>query len=424
MYLIDTRDGVLHGVLNSDDVHLRLVQTLQHRVERRTLSAPRGARHEKNTVGNVQQLFDEFLVVKLETDTVQTNHSIALVENADDDLFPVDGGKRGNTKIDPMFQDLDNDPPILGTPFFGNVHARHDLDPRHHRRMQSPGIFECVEESTVHAKAHPARPFMRFEMQIRGTFSHGLLQHVVHQLDNRCFLRPDSIHPGGELRFDNTLRGHDLDTRIGEGLLHYVRRIQGTADLRRRRKVHLHFHAREHAQFIQGEDVQGVTDGNRKEIGTGNRHGENFEATGYLLGNQAERFRHGFEARKRNQGFFQLLRQSPCKMALRHPSVLDENFSKATVCQPLFLQRSLQLGFRNGARLDKKIPESDFLHGHACPLYFHSPIVQKKDPLGAYHSSGQSLRVNMSLGTRGFSTKHETASELQPLIRCSPRTSS
>jgi hypothetical protein len=39
-------------------------------------------------VGNVQQFFGEFLVVAFETDTVQTDHGIALVENADDNLFP------------------------------------------------------------------------------------------------------------------------------------------------------------------------------------------------------------------------------------------------------------------------------------------------------------------------------------------------
>ena len=107
------------------------------------------------------------------------------IQNADGDLFPVMGGQGGDPQIQIPPLDPDFDAPVLGDLFFGDVHARHDLDPRGDRPLNQFGEFESLHQDAVDPLPDLDGFFPRFKMNIAGLIAGRVNDDAVHEPDNR-----------------------------------------------------------------------------------------------------------------------------------------------------------------------------------------------------------------------------------------------
>ena len=90
--------------------------------------------------------------------------------------YPHINGSASNTQADTA---------ILRHPLLGDVHFRHDLDPRHQQVGQFTAGLEDFFEHPVNAKTYHQRLFEGFDMNIRGTFFDGFRQQGINQPDHR-----------------------------------------------------------------------------------------------------------------------------------------------------------------------------------------------------------------------------------------------
>ena len=120
-----------------------------------------------------------------------------FVEQAQHDAFAVVGGQGGNAHIDGLAGNAHADAAILRQAFFGNVEAGHDLDARHHRRMQRAVGRDHIAQHAVEAVADDGLAFVRLDVDVRGFFAHGLgEQGVDHADDRRVMLAVEQVFDG------------------------------------------------------------------------------------------------------------------------------------------------------------------------------------------------------------------------------------
>jgi hypothetical protein len=78
-------------------------------------------------------------LIVFESDTRQVLGLGPLGEQADHELLAGEGGDGRDTRIDLAMVDRDATPAVLWTAAFGDIHARHDLDPRDDQRLHLLG---------------------------------------------------------------------------------------------------------------------------------------------------------------------------------------------------------------------------------------------------------------------------------------------
>jgi len=74
---------------------------------------------------------------------------------------------------------------VLRQAAFGNIHARHQLDPRHHRRRDAPIRHHLFVQHAVDAQTDAQHVFVRFDMDIRRTAGDCLFEQAVQQAHHR-----------------------------------------------------------------------------------------------------------------------------------------------------------------------------------------------------------------------------------------------
>ena len=106
------------------------------RVERRGLSASRGPGHQHHPVGLADELAESFQLAlgnsqHVEAELTELLADRLLVEDADDDVLPVDARHDRHPEVDRPTSNPELEPPVLGNPPLGDVELGHHFQPRH-----------------------------------------------------------------------------------------------------------------------------------------------------------------------------------------------------------------------------------------------------------------------------------------------------
>src|SRR5947207_13442405 len=115
----------------------------------------------------------------------ETNDELFLVEDAQDNVFAEDRGKRRNTDINGLAVHGHRGLAILWKPRFGNVQVSHDLDARIDGALQFFGNVRPLFENTVDSISHPNEILFGLEVNVGRAFGDARQDQQVDQLDDR-----------------------------------------------------------------------------------------------------------------------------------------------------------------------------------------------------------------------------------------------
>ena len=115
---------------------------------------------------------------------IQPHEAGGAVENSQHDAFAVFAWQRRHAGVDQTPSQTQRDAPVLGQPGFGNVQARHHLEPRDDLAHWHVGAVHGRLQETIDAHPHAQAPLMRLHMQVGGASGDGAAQERVDQLDH------------------------------------------------------------------------------------------------------------------------------------------------------------------------------------------------------------------------------------------------
>src|SRR5204863_9875510 len=128
--LIDPVHLIFDWLLDGDDFAIGLVDVVQARVKSARLAGTGRTGNEEDSIRELDQTLEGFLVVAKKPQFGQTEHKARFVEHAHNDAFAVVCRDSRDTKIDRLLFDFDLDTTVLGQTFFSDAHrAGHDLEP-------------------------------------------------------------------------------------------------------------------------------------------------------------------------------------------------------------------------------------------------------------------------------------------------------
>src|SRR5258705_176169 len=253
--LVDAGNLVLDGILDGDDVGPLRAHRRQRRAERRRLARTCRADDQDHPVLVFQEEPNRLERGCREAEILQRRHALAVVEDAEDDLFAEDRPERRRAEVDLLAVVGGNaDAAVLREALLRDVHAAHDLHARDepfvdplrqvHHFLQQP--VEAVPDDDVVlggldvdvARAALERALDDEIDQVddrrrlgRRALERGLLEHVV--LDaargEAGVFGNRREHPAGRRRLagvSRRSRGH-LDRDAGTGLVQARQRLVG-----------------------------------------------------------------------------------------------------------------------------------------------------------------------------------------------------
>ena len=117
-----------------------------------------------------------------------------LVQQTQHDALAMPGGQCGYAHIDRAPSQAQRNAPILRQSFFGNIQLGHDLDARHHGRMQHAMWFDHIFQRAIDTEAHHRTRFKRFDVNVRSVFAHRLRQQGIdHAYHRRIIFHIEQI---------------------------------------------------------------------------------------------------------------------------------------------------------------------------------------------------------------------------------------
>ena len=159
-------DPVLHGILDRDDIHRRVIQEPERRIERRRLSRT-GRPGRENHPCFPSKALHEKLFLDIHHPEMVILYEIYLPgENADDDRLAVEGGQRGNAEIIGNAVHGFRIRPVLRQPALGDVHAPDDLGAHGYRLLHRKHHREAVVQNPVPPETHADERLLRLDMHI------------------------------------------------------------------------------------------------------------------------------------------------------------------------------------------------------------------------------------------------------------------
>ena len=279
LHLVDAADLILDRVFHSGEVFVTDVELVQATVERGGFARTGRTGHQQHSVGFVDDGFPHDEVVVVESELVETQHDGALVENTHNGFLAVDRGHRRHTQVELASVVGKVDFSVLRDTPFGDVHIRHNLDTRCHRRLNVLGRAHHLVEHAVHPVAHLDRLGLGLDVNVGGLVVDGLGDDEVDDAHDRRFvdhlleLVDGQLLVGAVLVLERTevLRGDvfhrlfDLD-EVGHAEL----RVDGFDD---------GFFGRDHRVDVEPCDQADVIDGDDVER-IHHRHGQSVVALG------------------------------------------------------------------------------------------------------------------------------------------------
>jgi hypothetical protein len=284
--LPDAGELVLDRVLGREDVHVRLVDHVEARVERGGLTRARGARDQHDAVRPVHQRLQGIQLALREPEVREVQHDVLLVEETHGDPLALGGGDGGDAHVHHLAGDLLRDAPVLRQALLGDVQAGFDLHARHDGREEAAvGLFPG-HQLAVDAVAHHHLVVGGFDVNVGRALAHGREEEVVHPADDRRLV--------GHVDDVQQLLGVAVLLRLGQRSLvaAVVDAVDGVVDGHGRHGDGLHPPAQQCPQVVERGGIHGVRHGHL-HAAAALAHGHHPVLTGKPDGHQRrEIFRH------------------------------------------------------------------------------------------------------------------------------------
>ncbi len=123
--------------------------------------------------------------------------------------------------VDRLMLDLDGETSILRQALFGDIEPRHQLQTQGQRRCDFDVRFGLQMQHAIDSEADLQPPLLRFDMDIRSTYLHRIVEYRLQQFDDGRFFQAGSLSQRAK-----------IDVAVAEILLQFARKIRnlfGTA---------------------------------------------------------------------------------------------------------------------------------------------------------------------------------------------------
>ena len=172
--LADAVEIIFDWIFHRHDVGHGRIDARQRRVQRGGLARSGGPGDQHDAVWLAHQRIHRGERGAFHPQTCELQPSRILVQQTQHNAFTMPGRQGRDAHIDRFSCQSQSDAPILGNALFGDIQLRHNLDARHHRRMQGAVRFDHVLERPVHAEAHGRARLERLNMDIGRIFPYRL----------------------------------------------------------------------------------------------------------------------------------------------------------------------------------------------------------------------------------------------------------
>ena len=174
---------IFDGVFKRDDLAPFVVGLSQRGVEGSGLAAASGAGQQHEALRQLRQLSQDRFLIRLHAELTKVKVEALAAKNAQTDRLPVFGGDDRDAQVIFLLARLHGDATVVSQPLFGNIQARHDLEPRHDRRVQVTHVRRHGHrfQHSVHAIPKADGVGVGFQMDVRRAEAEGFLQDLVHE---------------------------------------------------------------------------------------------------------------------------------------------------------------------------------------------------------------------------------------------------
>ena len=183
--LVEPGGAVLDRVLERDDRHLRPVQLLERRVERRRLARARRADDDDRAERLLDRMAQRLLAPRPHPERGERGGSLALREDAQRRLLAVRGREDGDADVDRLLPALHRDAAVLRRAALGDVEAAHDLEPARDRLRLGAGDRADLAHHAVDPGARDEPLALGREVDVGGADVEGLGDRAVDEDDGR-----------------------------------------------------------------------------------------------------------------------------------------------------------------------------------------------------------------------------------------------
>ena len=183
--LPDAVERKLDGVLDGHHVERAAIQARHRRVERGRLARTGRAGNEHDAMRLADQAVDRGQGRIAHPERGEVKPRGILVQQAQHHALARAGGQGRHAHVDALVAELQRHASILRHALFGDVEARHHLQPRHQRRVQRARRLDHVVQHAIDPEAHHRAPLVGLEMQVRRLLAQGLQQQRVDHPDHR-----------------------------------------------------------------------------------------------------------------------------------------------------------------------------------------------------------------------------------------------
>ena len=323
-HLHDTFQVVFHRVFGGEDLIFDLIDFFECGVKGggltgtgRTGDDEDPVRHGDNVADLVQDIF-----VDPEHIQVQVHHG--AVEHAEHHGFAELGGQGGYTEVNGVAGNAELNTAVLRFSAFGNVQAGHDLHAGDDRDRQVFGGGRHFVERTVDTVTDLEFFFKRLKVNVRGFIFHCLIEHGVHELDDRRFA-------GGVFQVmfvqvcQTVLQFHFGEHVLHGSHIHGIIFFQEAVDLSFGRDNNNDILVEHEAQFVPDLVVEGVAHGDSERCAVkAQRH--HAQHTGSVAGDHIDHTFLNFHVREVHHFGAQVCGDHFQKLVFHDHIIVDQQF--------------------------------------------------------------------------------------------------
>ena len=230
-------------------------------VERRGLARTGRAGDEKNAVRFDDDFADHCLVVRRETQFVETQEYFPARQQTQGNAFAVNRRHRRNADVNLLALDADVDAAVLRQAFFGNVHAAHHLDARNERGLIAFQLrrHRRLMQNAVNAVANAQFVLRRFKVNVCRAVFERLPDDLVDEFDDTGLLIVlGNFLVVGDFQLHRLVIAHFIK-RFGADAVIF---LQCLFDFSLRRERELHRHPRVEPHGIHHRGIERIADNN------------------------------------------------------------------------------------------------------------------------------------------------------------------
>src|SRR5690606_25845048 len=183
--LVDSGQVVLDRVLRGDDLDVGTIELLERRVEGRRLSGAGRPGDEEDAVRPLDDLLEALVVGLVETQLLEVDEAILLVEDSHDDALAVSSRESADAKVDiaPLSAHLDAS--VLRAPLLRHVHPGHDLDAGDDRALELLRRVLLLDTDAVDPIADSDALLEGLDVDVARALLDGVRDQLRHIFDDR-----------------------------------------------------------------------------------------------------------------------------------------------------------------------------------------------------------------------------------------------